>query len=412
MIDVKVLSKCCGCEACVLACPQHCISFKEDEEGFLYPEVNKEKCVECGVCENVCPILNQGDKRVPISVHAAMNLNEAVRIGSSSGGIFILLAELTIKKEGVVFGAAFNDRWEVWHSYAQSIKDCEKYKGSKYVQSRIGDSYKKAEEFLKNGRLVLFSGTPCQISGLKRYLRHEYDNLLTVDVICHGVPSPGMFRWYLYEEMQKVNCQGDGKNSVSFRPIHSIPKRDALKGVNGVEIKDISFRDKSKGWKKYSFALDLAKATADGKQNTVSLSYTQDKNPFMKGFLRNLYLRPSCYDCPVRELKSGSDITLGDFWGIGRVLPSMDDDKGVSAVLLNTEKGARYFNELDVEKVLTNYDVIRRYNNVIWKNPAKPKKRKLMFCGEDGFIERVNRLAKPSLKILLKKIIKTIIGRK
>ncbi len=412
MINITDKEKCCGCEACVQKCPQRCIYLQEDEEGFLYPKVNIEDCISCGLCRMVCPIIHQGEEHTPISVFAAKNNNQDERFKSSSGGIFSLLVERVMSEGGVVFGAAFNDRWEVWHSYADSLKVCEKFKGSKYVQSRIGDSYQEAEAFLKEGRSVLFSGTPCQISGLKGYLRHEYDNLLTVDVICHGVPSPGMFRWYLYEEMQKVACQGDGKNSVSFRPIHSIPKWDALESVKNVEIKGISFRDKTKGWKKFSFALDLAKTTADGKKNTVSLSYTQDKNPFMKGFLRNLYLRPSCYDCPDRDLKSGSDITLGDFWGIGRALPSMDDDKGVSAVLLNTEKGARCFNELDVEKVLTNYDVIRRYNNVILRNPAKPKKRKLMFCGEDGFIERVNRLAKPSLKIQLKKIIKTIIGRK
>lgn len=334
MIEILDKHNCCGCEACVQVCPRHCISFDEDIEGFHYPLVDKTVCIDCGLCERVCPILNQAEERPPLKVYAAKNRNEEELLNSSSGGIFILLAKAVIQNGGVVFGARFDENWNVVHAYAETEKDLKAFMGSKYVQSRIGNTYREAMDFLEAGRQVLFSGTPCQIAALKKKLKKEYNNLLTVDVICHGVPSPKVWRMYLEEIKRNVR---KGENSVSSPLTHLISERDAH--GESIQIKNISFRDKRLGWKKYSFALTLAKASADGKQNTVSFSQYHRENIYMKGFLDNLYLRPSCHICRFKKFQSRSDISIADFWAVSRALPDFYDQKGVGLVFINTEKG-------------------------------------------------------------------------
>ena len=184
----------------------------EDHEGFLYPEGDSTVCIDCGMCEKVCLVINPNEPREPLAVYAAKNTNEKIRLKSSSGGIFTLLAEQIISEGGVVFGAKFDEHWNVIHSYAEKQESLEDFRGSKYVQSVIGDNYKYVKQFLLEERKVLFSGTPCQIAGLKRYLQKEYENLLTVEVVCHGVPSPKVWRDYLdYKRAKRVT----GKNSVS-----------------------------------------------------------------------------------------------------------------------------------------------------------------------------------------------------
>ena len=196
-------------------CSRHCISMHEDNEGFLYPIVDKEACIDCGLCEKVCPVIHQGEPTEPLSSYIAINPNEEIRLKSSSGGIFTLLAEKIIADGGVVFGARFDKNWNVVHAWTDTIVGLAPFRGSKYVQSRIGNTYKETKEFLQQGRKVLFSGTPCQVAGLKKYLRKEYDNLLTVDFICHGVPSPGVWRRYLSELRESLRAErGDGKNTV------------------------------------------------------------------------------------------------------------------------------------------------------------------------------------------------------
>ena len=324
MIHLSDKSRCCGCTACVAVCPKQCIRLVEDEEGFLYPKTDASICVDCKLCEKRCPELSPKKERMPLSVYAMKNKDEQIRLASSSGGIFTLLASKVIEKGGVVFGARFNEQWEVVHDYTETKDGLAPFRGSKYVQSHVGDCYRKVNFFLQQGRKVMFTGTPCQIAGLKNFLGKEYDALLTVDVVCHGVPSPKVWRIYIDEIARK-----GGKNSVLP---HSIHERDAL-------IKGISFRDKRLGWKKYSFALTLSEATADGEQNTVLLSSVFSENPYMQVFLSNLSLRPSCYACPAKAGRSGSDITIADFWGIEDVLPEFDDDKGISLVLSYSDKG-------------------------------------------------------------------------
>lgn len=227
MIQIKSKKDCCGCYACATRCPQQCIEMEEDNEGFRYPNTNLKQCKNCGLCERVCPVINRFLKaEEKPQVFACKNKNEEIRKESSSGGIFTLLAEMILLQNGVVFGAKFDTDFAVVHDFTETANGLSAFRGSKYLQSLIGDNYQKAEQFLKQGRTVLFTGTPCQIAGLKQFLRKEYDNLLSVDFVCHGVPSPKVFRLYLKELNQ--HQQGFWEK--------------------------IQFRNKTEGWKKYSFA--------------------------------------------------------------------------------------------------------------------------------------------------------------
>lgn len=282
----------------------HSISFKEDQEGFLYPKVDTETCIDCGLCEKVCPVINQNNERFPSRVFAAKHPDDEIRMSSSSGGIFTLLAEQIIDNGGVVFGARFNENWEVVHDFTETKEGLIPFRGSKYVQSRIGDAYVNVEKFLQSGRSVMFTGTPCQVAGLKKYLRKEYENLLAVDFVCHGVPSPMVWREYIKKEMSR------NQNAV-------------LTGVD--------FRDKSTGWKKYSVAIKFSKCSEMiGQTTIVSTQFTE--NVYMRAFLSNLILRPSCYNCSSKTGKSNSDLTIGDFWGVDNILKDYDDDKGTSVL--------------------------------------------------------------------------------
>ena len=380
MIPIQDKRSCCGCAACAQRCPKHCITMREDEEGFLYPDVDKEACIGCGLCERVCPELHEGEARTPLGTYAAVNPDESVRMQSSSGGVFTALAEKTIDEGGVVFGVGFDQHWTARHLYAETRDQLAALRGSKYVQSEVGDSYRQAEAFLKLGRKVLFSGTPCQIAGLRRYLQREYDHLLTVDFVCHGTPSPGVFRLYLKETIESIARQGDKKFSFASSRIPHIPTADVVAAKAGFAISDIRFRDKREGWKKYSFALSLSKARAVGEQNTVSLSSIYTDNPFMQAFLADYSLRPSCYACPAKSLKSGSDLTLGDFWGIEHIAPSLDDDRGVSLLMVNTDKGAQWMEQIAVNLYEEAYTAVLSYNPNICQSVTCPPKRKFFFA--------------------------------
>lgn len=394
MIEIKDKKDCCGCSACVQRCPKQCISLKEDNEGFLYPEVDRVTCIDCGLCEKVCPVLHHGGPRKPLKVYAAKNLDEEIRRQSSSGGVFTLLAEQIIQEGGVVFGARFDENWEVKHDHTETIEGLAAFRGSKYVQSRMEDNYRKAEDFLKQGRKVLFSGTPCQIAGLKRFLRKDYDNLLAVDFVCHGVPSPGVWRQYLKETVARM-CD---ENSVSTDPIS---KEKAY-------IESISFRDKRFGWKKYSFTLTLSTTSRSGAKNTVSLCEVKRNNIFLRGFLANLYLRPSCHACAVRCGKSGSDITIGDLWGAFSIIGN-NDDKGTSLVLINKEQEFNFLWKIDID-----YEKTLLGNPVLEKSVLIPKKRKSFFASfqkEDNILTLIIRYSKTSIYSRLIKKIRNIIRK-
>lgn len=303
-------SECCGCTACQQICPVQCISMKPDEEGFLYPKINDGQCIGCQKCEAVCPIQTPPLVKGKTQTYVGYAQNEKIRRPSSSGGIFSLAAEYVLKRGGAVFGAAFDDAFAVHHICVESEEDLDKLRGSKYVQSSLENTYAQAKEYLIGGRWVLFSGTACQIAGLKNYLGKEYDRLLTIDVLCHGVPSPKIWKYYLEDQQRKYNSK----------------------------ITSIQFRDKKLGWKRFSIRIQFE----NGREYAVP--FTKDK--FMNLFLDNIDLRPSCYDCRFKAFPRPSDMTIGDCWGIEHHLPELDDDKGASVIVVQTEKGQAVLNEI------------------------------------------------------------------
>lgn len=334
MIEIKLDKNCCGCEACVNICPKQCIEMQAKSDGFLYPIVDKEKCINCHLCELVCPELKRHKAKHPIKCYAARSNSKNILSKSSSGGIFSELALSIINSGGVVFGARFNSEWELIHDYTDRTDNLDQFRGSKYVQSRINHSYKEVKNFLINNRKVLFCGTPCQIAGLKNYLRKEYDNLILVDLICHGVPSPLIFRNYLDEIINENDCS----------------------------IKNILFRDKHYGWKNFSFTIE---SKSNSSHNDIIMRHPimTDSDIFMKLFLNNYILRPSCYTCKFKQNKSGADISLGDLWGVSK-FNIMDDDLGISLILLQTNKGISEFSKLNI------FSKELRYNDILGSNPA------------------------------------------
>ena len=291
-----------GCNACVQICPKQCISMHTDELGFNYPRVDVSLCVDCGLCEKVCPVINQDEPQNPVGCWAAKNEDAEVRDNSSSGGVFGALAADVLKNRGVVFGAVFADDWSVEHAAVEREEQLGKVQRSKYVQSRIGETYKEAAAALKQGRQVLFCGTSCQIAGLRKFLRRDYDDLLTLEVVCHGVPAPGVWQAYL----QRI---ADDANPVEA----------------------VNFRDKRISWK--SFGLSIKRRNGD-----ISFA-THTRNPYMLGFLKDIYLRPSCFECPAKGGRSGADITLADFWGIDKAFPQYYEQGCYSLVLAYSDKG-------------------------------------------------------------------------
>ena len=372
---IKIIKKedCVGCNACVQRCPKQCISYHEDEQGFLYPKVDESLCIKCGLCEKVCPVINQAEPRKPIAVYAARNLDTEVQKNSSSGGVFFALAKSVIEQGGVVFGAKFNDKWEVVHDYAETLDGIRAFQGSKYVQSRIEDNFAKAERFLKDGRKVMFTGTPCQLAGLRLFLRKDYgEQLLKVDVVCHGVPSPLIWREYLKFITARPTGAPAGKNT-DFISLNGIP---ASAGI--------SFRDKKLGWEKYGFSVRTAATNGSGENSDFQSAIrqnpegkfiffeTHDKNLFMQIFLRDLDLRPSCYDCPTKCGKAHSDITLADFWGVEKLLPQAYDSNGVSLILIHTLRGNMAVESLPIETYKTDYGAAIESNRSIEKSVSCP----------------------------------------
>ena len=383
MIDKKITRKedCTGCYACNNICPKQCISMKTDSEGFWYPKVNYDECIECGLCVKVCPILSKKTIDNSPKAYACYNLDEKIRRESSSGGIFTLVANEILKAGGVVFGVGFDEDFRVVHSYIDSIEDLEKYRVSKYVQSSIVDSYKRAKEFLVQKREVLFTGTPCQIAGLKSYLNKEYSNLLCIDNICHGVPSPKV--WDKYTNFRKKEANS--------------------------EITKVSFRNKSTGWTEYSMSFVF--------KNGIEYSEPSSNDLYMKAFLRNVSLRPSCYECKFKSTHRESDITLADFWGIQKVLPNMYDNKGTSLIFVNSKRGSeileRIKGKIRYEEVSIDESI--KYNSPAIRSVYKNPNRDDFFSNLDKleFDKLIEKYCYDSLKERIKrKIINILIKMK
>ena len=302
MIEKK---ECCGCTACVHICPVNCITMQEDEEGFLYPVIEEEKCIHCHKCEKVCPGRITKQIHTNTETFVGYCIDEEIRKQSSSGGIFSVVAEWIIQQKGVVFGAAFDDNFEVHHIAIETKAELEKLRGSKYVQSRLENVFLQVKQYLEMKRIVLFTGTACQIAGLKNYLNTEDENLYTIDVLCHGVPSPKIWRIYLDEKQKQYHSS----------------------------IEQYEFRNKENGWKNYYINILFS----DKQQYMVR--YFEDD--FMGMFLGNIDLRPSCHACHFKGFPRISDMTIGDCWGIENHMPDMDDDKGTSVIMVHSSNGKR-----------------------------------------------------------------------
>lgn len=349
MIDINIKKNCTGCHSCYNICPTKSIEMKYDKEGFLYPNVNKSKCTNCDLCNKVCPLINKNKEiyNHPIA-YSCINQDEKIRINSSSGGIFTVIATYVLENKGVVFGVKFDEDFNVVHDYIESIEDLYKFRGSKYTQSKIGTTYSEAKQFLNQGRIVLFTGTPCQIDGLKRFLGKEYNNLICQDIICHGVPSN--YIWDYYKNIRR-------KNRL---------------------ISNINFRDKQFGWQKYSVRFDY-------KDGSFDLIMQRD-DYFMKCFLSDLCLRPSCYSCNYKSIHRKSDITLADFWGVEKVEPEMFDDKGTSIIFINSSKGKQIFEEINskIYYKKVNIDDVIKYNPYAVRGAKYPK-------GRDIFLKKYHK---------------------
>lgn len=342
---------CCGCHACANICPKKCIAMKADCEGFLYPEIDSTLCVDCGLCRQACPQLNKATPiRQPLA-YAVQNLDDEIRKSSSSGGVFTLLAESVIQKGGIVFGAAFDVDFNVQHISVSSISELENLRGSKYVQSTVGNTYAEAKQLLDSGRLVLYTGTPCQIAGLLSFLGKKYDNLLTQDIICHGVPSP--MAWEKYLNHRK----------------------------NNTAITSASFRSKDLSWRNYQLKLQFSD------QPTYS-SYS-GIDPYLRCFLSDLCLRPSCHNCLHKTKSRVSDITLADFWGIEHILPELDDDFGTSLVVIHSAQGHALFDSIkdNASWASVDLDSAVQFNSAMIRSAKPHPKREKFFrlLSESGF---------------------------
>ena len=353
-MKIENLENCSGCHACYSVCSKYAIEMKENKEGFLYPQIDKSKCVKCGLCEKACHSLNSLRKESEYTkAYAAINKDEEIRLNSSSGGIFTAIAEKVIEQGGIVFGAKFAPDFSVVHGFTDTKEGLSDFRGSKYLQSIIGDSYKECKKFLETGRKVLFTGTPCQVQGLKKYLGKDYNNLYAVDFICHGVPSPLLWQKYVDYRAEKNHSN----------------RRNIMK---------TAFRRKDDGWKLYSISFTFAN------YNEYRLPLTKD--PYMQIFLKNYALRKSCYECSCRGIKRVSDITIADFWGIQNVLPEIDDDKGTSFVVSHSDKGKSLIASFQNCK-LFEIDIADgvKYNPSMNESPKYPKQR-------GTFYEDLNRI--------------------
>ena len=350
---------CTGCSACRAVCPHDAIQMASDAEGFLRPEINHGRCVGCGLCERACPVLRPGSERLPKMVLAMRAKDEALRRCSSSGGVFSLLAYKTLSRGGVVFGAAFDPtEVKVRHMAVRTERELSLLRGSKYVQSDIGDAYCCVLSELRAEKEVLFSGTPCQVAGLKSFLSTVAPNtdcgrLLLVEVICHGAPSPMIFSKYL-ESIKKHHLA-----------------RSGLSG--GDAITDLSFRDKICGWNHFSMTICSRSGAIYSKKHGGDLFY--------RCFFKHLISRPSCSSCPFRQLRSGSDVVLGDYWRVGERFPQFDDNQGVSLVLEATGKGGRAVSQIlqECDSADSDYEHAVRVNSLLVFSKKSNSRRSLFF---------------------------------
>ena len=323
-----------------------------DREGFLRPVIDQTQCIECGKCKRICPVNREWkDDGQVRGAYAGVNKDADVLAKSSSGGLFSAFAEVVLQKGGAVVGAGFDEEFTVVHKVCTNVNALEELRRSKYVQSKIGTVFKDVKELLDVGKSVLFCGTPCQVGGLKAFLGKDYRNLYTVDFICHGVPSPAVWEKYLKFRKEKA----------------------------GTEVADVSFRSKETGWKTFSMRLDFSD------ESVYSAKVSEDI--YLRSFIMDMNLRPSCYQCQFKQMHRQSDLTLADFWGVEHITKSWDNDKGVSLILIHSESGQKLMDLctdiIDVEPV--SLEAAISHNPSIAKSVRKPALR-------DAFMTDINKI--------------------
>lgn len=305
---------CTGCGSCAAVCPKGCIQMVADDEGFLYPQIEKTQCIDCKKCEKTCGVLHPPKVGDSVQIYAAQNVNSAIRQESSSGGIFTALSEAVIRQGGAVCAVVYDEKLEAAHQIAFTMEEVASMRGAKYVQSYAGHLFQTLKKLLAAGKPVMFVGTPCQCAGFRSYLGQDYENLLLVDMICHGVPAPSVWRAYV--------------------------ERRRLLDSNGAKAAYINLRDKSTGWTRYAYSVQFRYPNGD------VYSVPQGQNPYMCGFVKNLFLRPSCSRCAFKGIHRSSDLTLGDCWGIWDTHPHFDDNRGTSVLLIHSQKGRQWWQEI------------------------------------------------------------------
>lgn len=358
MMDMLPPSQCTLCGACVDRCPINAISFEKEYMGGRYPQIDLERCVECGLCVKACPVRYPVKKvESQLQSYAAINRNDVVRSQSSSGGIFSALAEAILAENGYVCGAILTEELSVVHEITNNAQQLQRMRGSKYVQSKMSGIFRRVEQLLQEGKSVLFTGCPCQAAALRTYLGREYETLYVVDVICHGMPIQSSWETYIARQEHRHKSK----------------------------VQSVSFRDKKDGWHNSGMCLTFA----NGKKYHEPIT----ADGYFRGYFGNVTLKACCYDCAFRSGKSGADISLGDFWGAETTLPDMDDNKGVSAVLVRTKKGASLFDKISLEKRSVPYEHILIGNRHLEESPLmSPKRAQYYNCkeisGEDVAMEK------------------------
>lgn len=308
---------CTACSACKAICPHDAICFVLQTNGFYYPTVDVEKCTNCGLCEKTCSVLHLTNEKQNQDVYLAWDKNTRTRLESSSGGIFSVIANYVLSQNGIVCGAMYDDEMNVIHGFAKDYEELKMLRGSKYVQSDIGSTFKTTKEYLKQGRLVYYTGTPCQIAGLKSFLCKDYENLITSDLICHGVPSNALFQLQIADLEKRL-------------------KR---------KIVDFKFRSK----KRFGQGYDIQITSTDASKKHLNNFYNAELIPYFYGFWKNITLRECCYECKYCTKDRKGDITLADYWTAKRDFPGIKMSKGLSLLLVNTDKGKRIITQIENE---------------------------------------------------------------
>lgn len=367
MLDLASYNECTGCSACVNICPKQCLSMKADEYGFLYPSLqHPDLCVKCSMCGKVCPVSlkkKEQQKKGETEAYAAYAKDVSIRDKSTSGGIFSELAFEIIKDGGAVYGAVYDNQFHILHICIENAEDLGMLRGAKYAQSNLGQSFREIRKKLELGQSVLFAGTPCQVAGLKSFLQKDFESLFTVDFVCHGIPSPEVWKGYVEYRAKNDNAG-------------QLPEK-------------IDLRSKHTGWSHYQYS----NIYHYGKGITYSAKSGTDL--YMRLFVGDYINRSSCAECRFKGYGRISDITLGDFWGICDIAPEMDDNKGTSLVLLHSEKGKDLFSNLDKRiqyKKVTLEQTAAQNPSLLYSSQGNPQREKIFRAALSGHFEEVEAI--------------------